>query len=399
MTHEHGTAAGAHRGRLAAVLAITVGVLIAEILGAVLSGSLALLADAGHVAADATGIGLALFAIWMADRPATSRRTFGYQRAEILAALANGVILLGLAGYIGYEAVHRLVHPAPVRLAGMAAFGLLAVLGNAVSLLLLASGRRESLNIRGAFLEVAADLLGALAVLVAAAIMSLTGFTRADPIASLAIATLIVPRTLRLVRDAVDVLLEAAPHEVDLDEVRRHLLSAPGVRDVHDLHAWTITSGVPVMSAHVVVDDQVLADGGYGRLLDRLHDCLTGHFDVEHSTLQLEPAGHVDHEGAKHRCRPLHKAARRPPQVVGAREMCCLLARSLPTWRREDRRASGESGFGQTQKPIGFRRGGGEPIVFRAQPGDLELESPHLGTQLGDLVEHAPIRRTAYVAE
>jgi cobalt-zinc-cadmium efflux system protein len=304
MTHEHGhthaTAARALRGRLVAVLAITIGVLLAEVVGAVLSGSLALLADAGHMAADGAGIGLALFAIWMAERPATPRRTFGYQRAEILAALANGMILLGLAAYIGYEAVNRLVHPASVQLTGMTAFGLLAVAGNAVSLLLLAAGRRESLNIRGAFLEVAADLLGALAVLVAAAIIALTGFTRADPIASLLIATLIIPRTLRLVREAVDVLLEAAPHEVNLDEVRTHLLSAPGVRDVHDLHAWTITSGVPVMSAHVIVDDEILSDGGYGRLLDRLHECLAGHFDVEHSTLQLEPAGHVDHEGARH---------------------------------------------------------------------------------------------------
>jgi cobalt-zinc-cadmium efflux system protein len=301
MPHEHATAAHGHRRRLAAVLAITVGVLLAEVVGALLSGSLALLADAGHLAADATGIGLALFAIWMAERPTTSRRTFGYQRAEILAALANGVVLLGLSGYIGYEAVHRLIHPAPVRLPAMITFGLLAAAGNGVSLLLLAAGRRESLNIRGAFLEVAADLLGALAVLVAALVIAFSGFTRADPIASLAIGVLIVPRTLRLVRDAVDVLLEAAPHEVDLDEVRSHLLSAPGVRDVHDLHAWTITSGVPVMSAHVVVDDAVLADGGYGRLLDRLHDCLAGHFDVEHSTLQLEPAGHLDHEGAKHK--------------------------------------------------------------------------------------------------
>src|SRR6266511_3164875 len=269
--HKHGvTAAGRHRRRLAAVLAITVAVLVAEVVGAVLSGSLALLADAGHLAGDAVGIGLALFAVWMGGRPTTPQRTFGYQRAEIIAALVNGLLLLGLAGYVGYQAVLRLIQPEPVGTTIMVVVGLVAAVGNG------------------------------LAVLVAAGVLALTGFTRADAIASLAIAALIVPRTLHLLRDAVDVLLEATPRGVDLEEVRRHLLDAPGVRDVHDLHAWMITSGVPVVSAHVVVEDAILADGGYGRLLDQLLDCLAGHFDVDHSTLQLEPAGHVDHERAHH---------------------------------------------------------------------------------------------------
>ncbi len=299
--HKHGvTAAGRHRRRLAAVLAITVAVLVAEVVGAVLSGSLALLADAGHLAGDAVGIGLALFAVWMGGRPTTPQRTFGYQRAEIIAALVNGLLLLGLAGYVGYQAVLRLIQPEPVGTTIMVVFGLVAAVGNGISLLVLSVGQKESLTIRGAFLEVASDALGALAVLVAAGVLALTGFTRADAIASLAIAALIVPRTLHLLRDAVDVLLEATPRGVDLEEVRRHLLDAPGVRDVHDLHAWMITSGVPVVSAHVVVEDAILADGGYGRLLDQLLDCLAGHFDVDHSTLQLEPAGHVDHERAHH---------------------------------------------------------------------------------------------------
>jgi cobalt-zinc-cadmium efflux system protein len=294
------TAAGRHRYRLVAVLAITTAVLVAEIVGAVLTGSLALLADAGHLTADAAGIGLTLVAVWMAARPATPRRTYGLQRAEILAALANCALLLALCGYIAVEGIQRLVRPAPVAGSAMVVFGVAAAAGNAVSLAVLAGGQRESLNLRAAFLEVASDLLGALAVIAAAVVVAATGFTRADPIASLLIAALILPRTARLLRDTLDVLLEATPREVDLDDVRRHLLSAPGVEDVHDLHAWMITSGVPVMSAHVVVDDAVLADGGYGRLLDRLHDCLAGHFDVEHCTLQLEPSGHVDHERAHH---------------------------------------------------------------------------------------------------
>jgi cobalt-zinc-cadmium efflux system protein len=298
--HGHGTAAARHRGRLAVVLAITVAVLLAEVVGALWSGSLALLADAGHMGADAAGIAVALFAVWMAARPPTERRTFGWQRAEILAALGNATLLLALSAYIIYEGVHRLISPEEIRTDIMIGFGLLAVVGNAVSLWLLRAGQRESLNVRGAFLEVLSDLLGAVAVVVAALLMWFTGFLRADAIASLVIGVMILPRTWRLLKDATDVLLEATPRSVDLAEVRAHLLGEPGVRDVHDLHAWTITSGVPVMSAHVVVDETVLADDGYGRLLDRLHECMAGHFDVEHSTLQLEPAGHRDHEGARH---------------------------------------------------------------------------------------------------
>jgi len=299
-SHDHATAATRHRGRLTAALVITVVVLLAELVGAALSGSLALLADAGHMAADAAGIGLALFATWMAGRPATSRRTFGYQRAEILAALANAAALLALSGYVAYSAVLRLMDPPEVEAGIMIAFGVVAAVANGVSLTLLAAGRHESINVHGAFLEVFSDLLGALAVIAAAVLVATAGFALADPIASLLIAAMVVPRAVRLLKDAVDILLEAAPRGVDLDDVRRHLLDEPGVKDVHDLHAWTITSGLPVMSAHVVVDDAVLGDGGYGRLLDRLHECLAGHFDVDHSTLQLEPAGHADHEGAGH---------------------------------------------------------------------------------------------------
>ena len=298
--HQHATAAGAQRGRLTAVLVMTVGVLLAEVVGGLLAHSLVLLADAAHMAADAAGIALALLAVHWASRPATASRTFGLQRAEVLAAVANAVVLLCLGVIVLVEAVRRLVtpqHPAPGL---MAAFAVVALAGNGAGLLLLRRGQGDSLTVRAAYLEVLADLLGAGAVLVAAGAVALTAYDRADPLASLVIGLLIVPRTLRLLRQAVEVLLESTPAGVDLDDVRRHICQTPGVLSCHDLHAWTITSGNPVLSAHVVVADHVFADGSAPRLLDRLGECLAGHFDLEHSTFQLEQATHAGHEAVLH---------------------------------------------------------------------------------------------------
>ena len=297
--HAHGlTATGRHRGRLAMVMAITAGIAAAEIAGAMISGSLVLLADAAHMAADAAGVGLSLLAAYVAARPATQRRTFGYARAEILAATVNALLLLGLAAFIITEAVQRLASPPAVGSGLMMIFGVIALAGNGTSLMLLRQGQAESMNVRGAFLEVASDTFGAVAVIVSGIVVATTGFTLIDPIASLAVALLILPRTWRLLRDAVDVLLEATPRGVDMIEVRTHMTALEGVKDVHDLHAWTITSGLPVLSAHVVVDPEVLAGGRSAAMLDALQDCLRGHFDVAHSTFQLEPAGHVDHESS-----------------------------------------------------------------------------------------------------
>jgi cobalt-zinc-cadmium efflux system protein len=296
MAHEHGTVTGRQRGRLTVVLGITVAVLAAEVAGGLLTGSLALLADAGHLAADAAGIGLSLFAAYVAGRPATTARTFGFARAEILAATVNALLLFGVGAFILAEAVVRLISPPSVAPRLMIVFGLIALAGNSVSLLLLRRGGKESLNVRGALLEVGSDTLGAVAVIAAGAVIAGTGFTRADPIASLAVGALILPRTWRLLREALNVLLEGSPRGVDTTEVRRHLTEVDGVIDVHDLHAWTITSGRPVLSAHVVVDGAVLDQGRSPVILDRLQECLRGHFDVEHSTFQLEPAGHADHE-------------------------------------------------------------------------------------------------------
>ena len=300
--HSHGpSSSGAmHRGRLLAVLGITTAVLIAELVGSALTGSLALLADAGHMATDVAGILLAVLAVTFASRPATTERTYGYYRLEILAAVVNAVLLFGVALFILKEAWERWQAPPQVEGGLMLAFAVVGLVANLAGLALLRSGAQESLNVRGAYLEVLGDMLGSVAVIVAALVIALTGWLWADVLASVVVALMILPRTWSLLREAVDVLLEASPRGVDLAEVRRHILATPGVLDVHDLHAWTITSGMPVFSVHVVVADEALAEGGGSAVLARLCDCLDEHFDVEHCTFQLEPAGHAAREHASH---------------------------------------------------------------------------------------------------
>jgi len=284
MTHIHRSAAATHRNRLVGVLILSLAILVVEVAGAIVSNSLALLADAGHVLTDVAGVAMALLAIWFAGRPATTERTFGYLRVEILAAVANAVLLFGVAGFVLVEAVRRISSPPDVASGLMLAVALVGLAANGVSLLLLRDAQRESLNMRGAYLEVIGDLAGSAAVIVAAIVIALTGWTAADVVASVAIALLILPRTLALLRDATDVLLEASPKGIDMAHVRRHILEAPGVVDCHDLHAWTITSGMNTVSAHVV-----LADGADpAQALASLSDCLADDFDIEHSTFQLE---------------------------------------------------------------------------------------------------------------
>ncbi len=291
-----GTAAAAYKGRLRMALAITLSVMVVEIVGGVLSDSLALIADAAHMATDALGLAMALLAIHFANRPPTRNATFGYARAEILAALANCLLLLGVGGYVLIEAVQRFITPAETKGGLAIVFALIGLVANMVSLSLLVKGQKDSLNVRGAYLEVLADALGSVTVLVSATVILLTGWTYADPIASLVIGLMIVPRTVKLLRETLSVLLEAAPKGVDMAEVREHILGTPGVEDVHDLHAWTITSGMPVLSAHVVVSQDVLDSVGYEKVLHELQGCLGDHFDVEHCTFQLEPGGHAVHE-------------------------------------------------------------------------------------------------------
>ena len=299
--HSHGIGRAQDRSRLWLVLVVTAGVGLVELVGAYLSGSLALLADAGHMFTDATAVVLALSASYVATLPASPRRTFGYHRAEILAALVNAVVLFGVCGYLAFVGVRRLLSPTDVDTGEMLVFAGIGLLANLLSLLLLASRRGESLNMRAAYLEVLGDTFGSVAAIAAGVVIATTGFARADPIASLLIAALILPRALVLLRDCLAVLLESAPPGVDVDVVRRHLSQAAGVTDVHDLHAWSITSGMPALSAHVTVTDAALAERGVGRILDELGDCVATHFGIEHATFQVEPASHREHEsGADH---------------------------------------------------------------------------------------------------
>ncbi|MFG2639946.1 cation diffusion facilitator family transporter [Streptomyces sp. NPDC048370] len=291
-----GTAAAAYRGRLRIALAITLSVMVVEIIGGIVSDSLALIADAAHMATDAVGLAMALLAIHFANRPPTENRTYGFARAEILAALANCLLLLGVGTYVLYEAIQRFIEPAETKGGLAIMFALIGLVANMVSLSLLVRGQKESLNVRGAYLEVLADALGSVTVLVSAGIILATGWQYADPIASILIGLMIVPRTVKLLRETLDVLLESAPKGVDMAEVRAHILALPGVEDVHDLHAWTITSGMPVLSAHVVVDQAALDSVGHEKMLHDLQGCLGSHFDVEHCTFQLEPVGHAEHE-------------------------------------------------------------------------------------------------------
>ncbi len=214
--------------------------------------------------------------------------------------MANSLLLLAMAAIIVVEAIRRIVTPAAVSSGLLIAFGIGALLANACSLAVLRHGQAESLNVRSAFLEVAADTLGAAAVIVTGVVISTTGFDLADPIASLAVGALILPRTWRLLREATDILLEASPKGIDLEEIRQHMAALHGITDVHELHVWTITSGLPVFSAHVVVDRTIIERGQTAIMLDKLQACLRGHFDVEHSTFQLEPAGHAEHEQPMH---------------------------------------------------------------------------------------------------
>lgn len=291
-----GTATAAYKGRLRIALGITLSVMVMEIVGGIASDSLALIADAAHMATDAVGLALALLAIHFAGRPSTGNRTFGLARAEILAALANCLLLLGVGGFLLFEAVERFITPADTKGGLAIIFAAVGMVANLISLSLLMRGQKESLNVRGAYLEVLADTLGSVAVLISATVILTTGWQAADPIASLVIGLMIVPRTVKLLRETLNVLLEAAPKGVDMAEVRAHMVALPGVADVHDLHAWTITSGMPVLSAHVVVDQSVLDSVGHEKMLHDLQGCLGSHFDVEHCTFQLEPVGHAEHE-------------------------------------------------------------------------------------------------------
>lgn len=294
--HDHATGRAEDRGRLRLVLLVTAVVVVVELVGAWLSHSLALVADAGHMATDATSVVLALSASYVATLPSTARRTWGYHRAEVLAALVNAVVLLGVCGVLVWLGARRLVHPGHVEPGTLVLFAGVGLAANVAGLGLLAGRRGSSLTMRAVYLEVASDALGSAAAVVAGVVVATTGFTRADPIASLLIALLVLPRSAVLLGQTVAVLLEAAPPGLDVEQVRAHLADVDGVVEVHDLHAWLITSGLPALSAHVTVTDEALAARGVGALLDELSACAARDFAIAHATFQVEPGSHRPHE-------------------------------------------------------------------------------------------------------
>jgi cobalt-zinc-cadmium efflux system protein len=305
MGHDHPAVhADGHASERALLIAfcISAGILLAEVVGAVVTGSLALLVDAGHMVVDTGGLGVGLVAARLARRSPTAQRTWGFQRAEVLGATAQAAILLAVGVYVIISAVQRLFVPAEIHSGPLLVFGVIGLVGNLVAygVLLRASG--ETFTSRAARLEVLNDTLGSVAVIGAAIVLMLTGWQRADSVAAILIGLLILPRAIRLLRETANVLLESTPPGLDLDAVRGHILELDHVIAVHDLHATLVATGVPNLTAHVVVDDHCFSTAHAPRILDELQQCVAEHFDVpvEHSTFQLEPVSHRRHEHEVH---------------------------------------------------------------------------------------------------
>jgi cobalt-zinc-cadmium efflux system protein len=300
--HGHGHDVGPESDRryLSVTLSLLIAFMAFEVATAFISHSLALLADAGHMLADVGAIAGSLIALRLAGRPETGSHTFGMKRAEILAAVGNGLTLLIVSALVTFESIQRLVHPISVHGTTLIVVAAIGVAVNVAATLTLSRANRRSLNIEGAYRHILTDLYGFIGTLIAGVVIVVAGFSRADSIASLVVVALMLKAAIELLRPTLRILLEATPEDIDLDEVRRHLLELHEVSSVHDLHAWTLTSSLPILTAHVVVTDDCISRGDIGRVLDHLQTCLAGHFDVEHSTLQLEAIGHVDHEVGGH---------------------------------------------------------------------------------------------------
>jgi cobalt-zinc-cadmium efflux system protein len=281
--HAHAAARAGNRRRMAIALSINVVLLAVGAVGAIVFGSVALLADAGHVLSDVGAIALGLLAAAMATRPARGRRTFGLHRGEILAALVNGLLLVGVAVLVFVESISRLSDPPSIEAGGVLAIGLVGLLGNAAATAVLLAGDRGDLNLEGVLRHSAADALGSLGVVVSAVVVLATDWRYADPIAGLLIGVLVLIGSWGLVRDAFDVLMEAAPAGVDVEEVGRAMVAVPGVREVHDLHVWTVTAGFPALAAHVRTDPSEDVDEVRARVEAVLHE----RFEIRHTTLQM----------------------------------------------------------------------------------------------------------------
>ena len=291
--HSHAnaaTAAGRHRRPLLIAFALTASYMLVEFAVGFAVNSLALLSDAAHMGTDVLGLGMALAAITLAARPATSQRTYGFYRLEVLAALANGLLLFGVAGYVIFEAVQRFSDPPDVPGAPLLVVACIGLVINLISFRLLTAGAKESLNLKGAYLEVLGDMLGSVGVIAAAVIIYTTGWPYADPIIGVGIGLFILPRTWRLMGQALRILMEVAPPGMDVNQVREEVLALPGVEDVHDLHVWTITSGMETATGHVVIED----GADYHAVLDSVAALLAEKYHVTHATIQCEPAHHEE---------------------------------------------------------------------------------------------------------
>jgi cobalt-zinc-cadmium efflux system protein len=298
VTHSHGADAG-HAGRrkrgLAIVLGLTALFLVAEVIGGFVTGSLALLADAGHMLSDVLSLGLALFAVWLAGRPVTPNKSFGYKRAEILAALFNGVALVAISIWVFIEAYRRLQQPPEILGGWMLVVAVLGLLVNVVGAVILSRSGGESLNVQGALRHVIADTLGSVGAIAAAGIIILTGWRYADPLVSVLIGLLVLGSSWKLLRDSVNILLEQTPRGIDASEVGKKMAGVPGVEEVHDLHIWTITSGFPALSAHVLVGRD---ENCHARRRD-LEEFLAREYGIEHTTLQVDHVGDHVVEGPR----------------------------------------------------------------------------------------------------
>jgi cobalt-zinc-cadmium efflux system protein len=305
--HEHGhgghppaVSAASDRRYLWTALGLLCAFLLAEVVVALLADSLALLSDAGHMLTDVGALAGALWVIRLAARPPSGKWTFGWKRAEILSAAGNGITLLVVSGIVAVEAIRRLIHPPEVAGLPVLVMAAAGIAVNVAAAWALARANRSSLNVEGAFQHILTDLYGFVGTLVAGLIILVTGWTRADSLASLLVVGLMLRAAWGLLRDSGRILLQAAPENIDLVRLRDHLTGVEHVHDVHDLHVWTVTSGLPTLSVHLVVDDDCFHDGHVPRLLDEVQSCLTGHFDVAHSTFQFEPSAHAAHERETH---------------------------------------------------------------------------------------------------
>lgn len=300
--HSHGpspeeaASAPDFRRKLGIAFALVFSIVLAQGVGAWITGSLALLVDVVHSLTDSIGLLVALVAAVLMVRPSDKRRTWGFRRIEVLAALGQALLLAGVSVYALVEAVQRWSNPPEVAGAELLIFGVVALALNIAAALVLASSRGANFNMRAAFLEVLMDALGTLAVIVSAVLIMTTGFQRADTIAAVAIALMIIPRAFLLVRETTHVLMEFTPVGLDLDQVRAHILEIDHVREVHDLHASTVATGLPTLSAHVVLDEECFEDGHAPEILDTVRNCVAEHFHIEHTTFQLETQHHRDHE-------------------------------------------------------------------------------------------------------